>query len=547
MRNVFWDKCTLIFLGILFICYGFEQKDAESVLSSLDRVIVERDHFVNEKLENINELKRSFSASNSNNLVVAYNYYFDLCEQYQTFRHDSAFCYAKKLNEIARKVNDAELIARAKIEFSNILISAGIFTESLDTLRSINLADLSSKAKAEYFQVLSRGYFDMESFSQCSEYSQLYRNKGLAAYDSAMIYIPKSSWKYHSLNAQKNIKLGQNDAAIFELENIINTYNLTNDELAIQKMMLAFVYGIEGDTQKEIICLAEAAMADFKGAKKEGVALLYLANILYHSGDILRASRYINIALEDSRYYGSNFRLWQVSNFLPVIKAEHIETIEKQKKQLWSYALTVTLLALLVGTSFVIIVKQIVSLKKSKKTVEKTINKLAISNEKLLLANKIKEKYIGYYFEINSQIIEKLDGFKKLTIRSLRKKQFEELRLAVENFNILKEKTNLYHNFDKAFLEIFPEFIISINMLLEEDKQIQIKEGQLLNTELRIFALIRLGINDAYKLARILDYSVNTIYAYKSKIKHKAKNPERFEQDVMLIAQTTDIETRNLN
>ena len=168
-------------------------------------------------------------------------------------------------------------------------------------------------------------------------------------------------------------------------------------------------------------------MADLRGAKKEAVDLLFLAINLYEQGDIIRASKYVNIALEDSRFYGSNFRLWQVSNFLPFIKAEHIGTIEKQKKQLWNYALVVTLLIIVVGISFVVIARQTVKLRKSKIIVEKTNKKLAVSNEELLLANRIKEEYIGYYFEISSQIIDKLEKLKLLVGRRLKKRQFDEL------------------------------------------------------------------------------------------------------------------------
>lgn len=536
-------KYFFIFGFIFLALNSFSQETTKDVLTALDEVIVKRDYFDNKKVERINEIKKyNVNTGDEDSSIEFYNYNLSLCKEYQTFKFDSAFFYVRKMNEIAGKINDPGLIAGAKIEFANILISAGIFNESLDTLNSVVLEGLSDRVKANYYQVLSRGYFDMESFSQSPEYALVYREKGMVGFDSAMTYIPKSSWEYHSLNAQKSIKLGYNDTAIFELENIINTYNLTNDELAVQLMSLAFAYGITGDHNKEVIYLAKAAIADFRGAKKEAVALLYLAKDLYEDGDVIRASRYVNIALEDSRFFGSNFRLWQVSNFLPFIKAEHIGTIENQKRQLLNYALIVTMLTFLLGVSFFIIFNQIVKLRRSKKIVERTNNELAVSNEELLLSNRIKEEYIGYYFEISSQIIEKLDKMKQLVTRRLKKKQFDELLLDVDNINIHKEKSNLYINFDKAFLEIFPEFVGSINNLLKEEEQIIIKEGQLLTTELRIIALIRLGIHDAEKLSRILDYSVNTIYAYKSKIKNKAKRPGQFEEEVMLITRTPNIE-----
>jgi len=540
-------KNIFLFTTVLWCCNGYCQETSKDLLEKMDGIISQRVYFVTKKIDRINEIVQSApNPQNESELNDYYYYCLNLYNEYQTFKFDSAYYYAKKLNETAKRINNPEMIANAKIQFANILISAGIFNESQDILKSVELKGLSDEMQANYYQILSRGYFDMESFSQSQEYALEYRKKGMAGYDSAMMYLPQSSWKYHSLNAQKNLKLGNTDTTIIELKDIISTYNLSNDELAVQLMSLAFSYGIIEDEENELINMTKAAIADFRGAKKEAVALLFLANKLYEKGDVIRASKYVNIALEDSRFYGSNFRLWQVSNFLPFIKAEHIGTIEKQKNKLWNYALAVTLLTIVVGISFVIIVRQIIKIRKSKRTLEHTNNKLAVSNEELMLANRIKEKYIGYYFETSSQIIDKLAKLKSLVGRRLKRKQYDELLLEVDNLNIHKEKANLYHNFDKAFLEIFPEFSRKINNLLKAEEQIRLKEGQLLNTELRIIALLRLGINDAEKLSHILDCSVNTIYAYKSKMKNKSKNPNQFEKDVMLISRVKNIRNNSL-
>jgi hypothetical protein len=163
-------------------------------------------------------------------------------------------------------------------------------------------------------------------------------------------------------------------------------------------------------------------------------------------------------------------------------------------------------------------------------------SQLSVINEELSIANKIKEKYIGYFFSVNSQLIEKLEKFKNAIKRKINRRQFDDLIYELETININHEKLNLYRNFDQAFLKIFPDFVTKFNALLKEDEQIVLKEGQLLNTELRIYALIRLGINDNEKISRILDNSVNTIYTYKSKIKNKSKIPGiEFEDEIMKI------------
>jgi hypothetical protein len=509
----------------------------DKVLLRLEEVIENRDYFVELKQSRIDGIKEDFSVDfNKKSITERYDYYYDLSREYLTFKFDSAFYYTHKLLETANQSQDRNRIVSAKTEFANILISAGIFNEAMDTLRSIDLSNTDAEIKAEYYSILSRGYFDMESFSQSQFYSTRYHEKGMVYIDSALNYYPVKTWKYHSLNAQRNIKLDNCREGIDSLNQIISTYDLNNDELAIQMMWLSFAHGILGDEENEIKYMVEASVADFMGAKKEAVALFFVAGYLFNHGEVLRASRYINVALDETRFFGSNFRLWQISQYLPVIKSEHIVTIEKQKQKLWNYLIIVSVLSFIIVISFIIIFRQINRLNRIKNVLETTNKKLESINEELLLANKIKEEYIGYYFSVSSQMIEKLEKFKNNIYRKVSRKQFDDLERELDTVNIHKEKLFLYNKFDQVFLQIFPDFVGKVNALLKDKEQFKLKEGQLLNTELRIFALIRLGITDNEKIAEILDYSVNTVYSYKTRVRNMARvSKEEFEKEVMKI------------
>ncbi len=516
-------------------CQG--QIPDESVLMRLEEVIENRDYFVELKQSRIDGITKDFLAnSDQKSLTDLYDYYHELSREYLTFKFDSAFYYSLHLLETAYLSEDKNRIAHAKTEFANILISAGIFSEAMDTLRSIDLSNTDDLIKAEYYSILSRGYFDMESFSQSQYYSALYREKGMIYFDSALNYYPAGSWEYHSLNAHKNIKLNLCSAAIDTLTQIINTYDLSNDELAIQLMWLSFAYGILGDEENELKYMVEASVADLMGAKKEAVALFFVAGYLFDHGEVLRASRYINVALDETRFYGSNFRLWQISQYLPVIKSEHIVTIEEQKQKLWNYLIIVSILSFVIILSLIIIFRQIDKLKRVKKMLETTNRKLETINEELQLANKIKEEYVGYYFSVSSQMIEKLEKFKNSIYRKVSRRQFDDIAIELDQVNIYKEKLFLYSKFDQVFLQIFPDFVSKLNALLKDEEQFKLKEGHLLNTELRIFALIRLGITDNEKIAEILDYSVNTVYSYKTRVRNMARIPkDEFDKEVMKI------------
>ena len=151
-------------------------------------------------------------------------------------------------------------------------------------------------------------------------------------------------------------------------------------------------------------------------------------------------------------------------------------------------------------------------------------------------SNKIKEEYIGYCFHIASAFIDKIEKLKNQVDSRLTDHKYAEIRYIVNNINIKQEREELFHNFDRIFLRIFPNFVAEFNSFFKEEDQVRLKENELLNTDLRIYALIRIGISENEKIARILEYSVNTIYAYKTRIRNKSTVPnDEFEDRIMQI------------
>lgn len=100
---------------------------------------------------------------------------------------------------------------------------------------------------------------------------------------------------------------------------------------------------------------------------------------------------------------------------------------------------------------------------------------------------------------------------------------------------LLKESKDFYSQFDEAFLQIYPSFVKELNGLLKEDQQYTFKEGELLNAELRIYALIRLGIKDSSQIAEFMGYNPVTVYTYRTKVKSRAKDKSNFDQEVLKI------------
>jgi DNA-binding CsgD family transcriptional regulator len=219
-----------------------------------------------------------------------------------------------------------------------------------------------------------------------------------------------------------------------------------------------------------------------------------------------------------------------------VIEGRQLAMVESRKNLISVYAVAITLFSILLIAFGIIIYKQNKKLELAKKVISDSNEKLTETNHQLMDSNKIKEEYVTYYFNTTAEYISRLEALKKTMEMKLLTKKMDELRFTVDSINIKREREELYHNFDRFFLALFPDFIRVFQSLFKDEDRIHLKEGQLLNTELRIFALMRLGINDPEKIARILDYSLATIYTYKTRIRHKSIVPnDEFDKRIMAI------------
>ncbi|HVV07176.1 MAG TPA: DUF6377 domain-containing protein, partial [Puia sp.] len=251
------------------------------------------------------------------------------------------------------------------------------------------------------------------------------------------------------------------------------------------------------------------------------------------AGDVKRASLFIETAIHNAEFYGARLRKVQVSSILSLIESEKINAVESQRRLLIRYSAVVTLLLIVLVFLIVVIRRQVKKLKKAQQMITEAHEVQRQINDKLEEANKIKEEYIGYFFSLDSEFFVKLERLKKTLDQKIAERKLEDIRFIVNNIQLKKEKEELLKSFDTVFLKIFPHFVDKFNTLFKEEDQIHLKD-ELLNIDLRIFALIRMGITDNDKIAQILGYSVNTIYAYKTRIKNRSIIPnDEFEARIM--------------
>jgi len=495
---------------------------ADTLLMQLNKAIVEKGRYEKIKLQRLEEYHRQLIRTPRKDLEQQFQVLTKLTEEYKTFNYDSAFTTIQQLQRIAYALHDTIRIAYAKNQLGFVLLSSGMFKETLDSLAHQPMQGMPDSIRVDYYFIMARTYYDLVDFDFDRFFTPAYIRLGNSYIDSAKNICPSDSYMFMYLRGLKNLKNENNQEALADLNQLLARPDLTHHQLAVVASTLSYFYISRDQPDQAIRLLAQASIADIKSATKETAAISSLAQLLYTKGDIKNAYSYIHQAMDDAVFYGARQRKVQVGSTLRVIAAAKLNNVEEQRKIWLIYSSVVTALVVLVIFFAYITYKQL----KKRKIAEKALQE----------SNKIKEEYIGYYFNANSEYLGKIEAFKKSIELKLITKKIDDIKITVNTINLKKEREELYNSFDIIFLKLFPDFVTVFNSFFAEENKIVLKEGQLLTTELRIFALIRMGIHDNEKIARILDYSINTIYNYKARVKGKSLLPnEEFEKKVMAI------------
>ncbi|MFT3683013.1 MAG: DUF6377 domain-containing protein [Ferruginibacter sp.] len=556
---------TLVFILSLSGFDSFSQSPALiNKFNELNNAIASAGDYDKNKQRVIDSLQKKIAVVPHSNIAALYDLSLQLYNNYKLFKYDSAYEYARRAQEAAYKLQDAEKIANSSIILNFTLLSSGLFKETADSLKVISPAGLHDNVKAELYALKARYCYDLADYARDGHYTPAYNSQGGAFLDSALRYYPSSSFSYSYYTGLKDIRSGNMLKAQDNFSKVIAANQLTDHEIALTASTLSDIYIQNGNADSAISLLVDAAIADIKSSTKETSAMFNLAQLLYKKGDVKNASKYIEYAINDAAFYGARQRKVQLITILPLIEMEKISQVEQQKKVLITYAVAITLLLVAVIFLGFTIYRQVRKLKHAQKIIstahlkEQAINQqlaerngqlsdvnaqlsdlnaqLSDVNSKLSEANKIKEEYIGYFFNANSEFFNRIERFKKSVEQKIIDRKLDEIKFLVNNINLRREKEDLLKNFDKAFLKLFPHFIQEFNSLFKEEDHFVLKDGEILNTDLRIFALIRMGIHDIEKIAHILEYSINTINTYKTRIKNKSIIPnEEFEMRIMNI------------
>jgi len=526
-------RITTVLMLLYCISLSVHGQDNDSIIAAIDHAIGQRDFYIKQKHMELDILKESAEKSQlSDSLEDIHKSYIKLYEGYKAFRYDSAYFYLEKAKGFANKLNDSSLIAGTKIKEGFILISAGLFTEALDTLNSINTDNLNNMNRYDYFYNRARAYFDLADYNDDDRFRINYIRKGIFNLEEALKTVKKSSSEYLKARGLKELKQQNWERArIIYLEWL--SKQLPAQEYGVATSSLSYVYSNLGDQNKAMKYLAMATISDLENSIQENTALRNLAIQLYENGKLNKANQYVRVAFKDAELYNARHRRNQISAILPIIESAQLYKVEQKNKSLQTTVILLTVLAAIVLLSLGIIFKQLKEKKAVRKAISENNERLKEMNLSLVEADAIKQDYITYFLKATSQLISKMVALQKHTILKIRTKKPEEVLDIIQKYSAKKEREALFHQFDEVFLQLFPSFIAQINMLFPVNDQIVIKTGDLLSTELRIYALYRLGIQDNKQVAEFLDISISTVYSYKTRLKSKSNCRAIFEDKIM--------------
>jgi tetratricopeptide (TPR) repeat protein len=482
-----------------------------------------------QKEAHIRVLKNALNQVSAADLKGQFEACSKLYEEYKSYQYDSAYVYANKLLYISSTLHDKPKEDFSKIKVGFILLSSGMFKETFDSMRGIDVHDLDNVAKVEYYSINMRAYYDLANYNSDRHYSPAYTATANKYIDSAIVLSKPGSYDNIYLTGYKKYKNGFNDEAAVIFYKLLNSNTLTEHQKAIVASTLSNVYLNTPQQEKSIKLLTQATISDIRSSTKETIALFWLAEILYKKGDIKNAYVALEHALADAEFYGARQRKVQIGTLLPIVASEKLLFIEREEKLYIRSLSMITVLAASIIVVSILLYKRNKKLKVKEKIIEK-------ANEKLMEGTKIKEDYIGYFFNVISGYILQLERIKRSVDIKLPAKKYDDLQLMANNINIKKERETLFNTFDQVFIKIFPNFVEEFNTLFSKENQIWPKENEVLTTDLRIFALMRMGITDTETIAKILEYSEKTIYVYKMRIKAKAIiHGDEFDHRIMAI------------
>lgn len=534
MKKIVWLLMMVVMPMVANAAFSqnADLEDEDELLHRLDQYIARRDEFSSKKEKKLIRMKKKLNlTSGKRERLSLYN---QIYREYYTYRYDSAMVYAKRGLQLAEQLHDDYYINLNKINRAALLSTGGFYSQAEDLLLSLKPEEISPKLMQYYYYTLTWVYNYWGAFCERSEFKEEMQNKKRLYLAKTLEYMGnKQSALYYYLSGELEYLQHRTDKKVLGwYQKALAASPVDSRVHASAAYCIARYY--QDNEQMDIYekYLVQAAISDQVCPLKENLALQELSTYLYNKDAkyAKRVSKYIYCSMEDAQFYNNRLRMVEISRIFPLITETNHQREIRQNRIITASLVVVSIVSLgfLAMMFFVFRINK--RLAKSRREVRSQNMLLEELNQKLLNTNKRRETYMRLFMDISAVYIKKLDDYRKLVSRKIKAKQTADLLTAINSYKLAEEEaSSFYIRFDKAFMDLYPNFVDEFNQLLLPEKQIVLPAPNSLTKELRIYALMRLGITDGQELATLLFYSTQTIYNYKTSIRKRAKDLTTFD------------------
>ncbi len=522
------NLAVLLFLSAS--CIRTPESPFEEDLKRLDEAISMADRYMEVKRQKISTIENMLHSRGVSPLQQ-YHVYGELFKEYAPYQFDKAKEALDSQIRLAEELGDRRLKDDALIDKAHILTMAGYYHEAEKLFNQIDTLALDAGQMSNWYMARQKFLYDYNEYVSTSKFS-------VPGYDNIQYYqdmiikgLPKGAYYGRHVEILSLVNEGKLREASALNMNLIESLEEGSRDYAVQTYWQGRICNDQGNKKEAIYWWVESAICDIKGAIKDNASLSTIAMELVDPQDADRAFRYIGFAFDDAGFYNSKLRRVQIATSFPMIEKAYAGSREHQENERRQYLILISSIAVLLAFFCVLAIrmyfrdrKSSIAIKKKNeqlirynRSIEEAEDTLRKTNLELVEANAAKEEYLGLFLSMCSGYLDKLK-------KTLTRDQYDA------------ELKNFYKTFDTSFLQLYPTFVEDFNVLLKEEGRITLKDGELLNTELRIFALIKLGITQSSHIASLLRYSVNTIYNYRAQVKNSVlENRENFEKVIKKI------------
>ena len=527
LKNNYVNRGYKPFILLFFIISNnsFSDNSLDSLYTILNQEMINSVEY--NKTKELRIANLNIELENSKSLKDQYEKRKKLIDEYQYYNLNKAIENIEINLTLAKQIDDLNLNTETLLKFTQLLISSGQYKESIDILNQLNKNIISEDNIIQYYKNYADGYSRLSYYTIANDSKNKYFNLYNIYKDSLVTYFDKNSEFYLDLEEKKFRDNGQIADALTINDQRLKLVNEFSRQYSIIRFERSFLYS---GAKNRKINLILSAISDIRLSIKDNASLTDLAKISFQENDLDKAYRYINFSYEDAEFYNSLHRKTIISSTLPLITRAYESRSIIQKNELEKLLFISVTLGFILLISLLLIYKQVKRISKTSNQLKHANNNLTKIYDKLSNSDRIKERYLGTFLNLYSDYINHLDMYRKMVRNHITSNKYKALLDLTKSKQIKDNELKIfYKNFDEAFLKIYPNYVTEFNSLMKDNHQFILNNKNELNTELRIFALVRLGISSSSKISKILRYSVNTIYNYRAGVKNNSIDRENFE------------------